>query len=139
MPFRRIFKCLTFSMASHQQTANKQFPLTNWAGGAYGGAPPISHPQARAAMQRQAVGNIFQKGHPGPLQPQPPSVSRPAEFQHGSRAGTQGVDHRTGRAERSSTVSPNSMRPSMRCPRSRDRTGTVGPPLTPAGPQTRGE
>ena len=45
-----------------------------------------------------------------------------------------------GRAERSSTVGPSSMRPNpRRLGRSRGRTGEAGPSLTPAGPQKPGE
>ena len=125
-------------MASNQQQADTRFPFGIGAGGVCGGVPPISDPRARAAMQHQAVGSQFQLGHPAPMQPQVPTVSAAAGFQHGSGAETQG-DNRLGRAERSSTVRPLSMRPSTRRFRSRDRTGTAGPSLTAASPQPRGE
>ena len=125
-------------MAFNQQQAKPQFPFGIGASGVYGGVPPTSDPRAGAAMQHQTMGSRFRLGHPALMQPQQPIVSGAAVFQHGSGAGTQG-DNRMGRAESSSTVRPNSMRPSTRRPRSRDRTGTAGPSLSPAGPQTRDE
>ena len=69
-------------MASTQQQAIQQCPFGIEAGGVYGGVPPISDPRARAAMQHQPLGSQFRLGHPAPMQPQKPQVSRAAGFQH---------------------------------------------------------
>ena len=67
-------------MAFHQQQANPKFPFGIGAGWIYGGVPPISDQQAKAAaLQCQAMGNIIE--FQSPLQPQPPDVSGPGGFQ----------------------------------------------------------
>ena len=84
-----------FIMAS-----NNQLPFGIGAGGVFNGGrqPSISGPQAGGRFQ--PMGFQFGQG----LQPQPPTLSGAAGFQHGSGVGTQD-DNRMGR---SSTVRPSS-------------------------------
>ena len=83
--------------------ASNQLPFGIGAGGVYngGGQPNISGPQAGSRFQ--PMGFHFGQGS----QPQPPTLSGAAGFQHGSGAETQG-DNRMGR---SSTVRPSPLRP----------------------------